>query len=237
MKLRILIIAILTLLLNACATIPKETVDLSKVLGNDLVVLHNSHRNMVGIYYDKITDDINTFIDDVYAPFVIHYVLKAELEKYGNGEESLYGTIETAGKTEGKAEADNALNMMTEFIEDANYQINKKRTELVNPIIKQKRELLNSIDQSYENAIYANSTITGYLESIRKVKESQQEALRLIGLEGKDEDLDNILLQASDIVNTAIEKGKEIDIKSDDAFDKINELSNQIKNITNQKNK
>ena len=237
MRLKIPILAIMTLLLNACATIPKETVDLSKVLGNDLVVLHNSHRNMVGIYYYKITNDINTFVDDVYAPFIIHYVLKAELAKYSNGQESLYGIIEMAGKTSGQTEAENALNVMTEFIEDANYQIEKKRAELLNPIVKQKREIVNSIDQSYENAIYANSTITGYLESIRKVKESQQETLELIGLEGKDEDLDKILLQVSDIVNTAIEIGKEIDVKSEDALDKINEISNQIKNITNQKNK
>lgn len=234
MKLKIFAATIAALILSSCASIPKETVQLSKVLGNDLAILHNSHRKMVELYYDKIINDINTFISDVYSPFVIHYALKAELVKYNKKEESLYGTIEIAGKTEGKPETENALSIMTEFIEDANNQIEKKRNELLAPIIKQKKEILDNIDKSYENAIYANSTITGYLESIRKVKESQQEALSLIGLQGKDEELDRALLQVSEIVNSAIKKGKEIDIKSDDALVKIEEISNQIKKITNQ---
>lgn len=233
MKNKFISLIILFSILSSCVSIPKETVQLSKVLGNDLIILHDSHRNMVELYYDKIETDINSFIDDVYSPFIIHYVLKAELENYTNGEPSLYGTIETAGKTEGKIEADNALNTMTEFLEDANKQINSKRDELLLPILKQKKEIIANINKSYENAIYANSTITGYLESIRKVKESQQEALSFIGLEGTDEALNNALLQASEIVNTAVNKGKEIDVKSDEALDQIKEITDQIKKITN----
>ena len=121
---------------------------------------------------------------------------------------------------------------MTEFLEDANNQINKKKKELLDPIRRQKREMIRSIDKSYQNSLYANTTITGYLVSARKVKESQQKALEIIGLEGKDEELNKVLLKTSEIVKSAITKGKEIDIKSDAAFSKINEISNQIKTIT-----
>jgi len=92
--------------------------------------------------------------------------------------------------------------------------------------------MIRSIDKSYQNSLYANTTITGYLVSARKVKESQQKALEIIGLEGKDEELNKVLLKTSEIVKSAITKGKEIDIKSDAAFSKINEISNQIKTIT-----
>ncbi len=235
MKLKIIISLIVVAIISSCASIPKETVELSRVLGNDLKVLHNSHKTMVELYYNEIINDINVFIDDVYSPFIIHYVLKAELAKYNKQEESIYGIIEDAGRIGGKTETDNALNIMTEFLEDANAQVEKKRKELVNPIIKQKNSILTKINDSYENTIYANSTITGYLESIRKVKESQQEALSIIGLEGKDEELNKILLQASELTKSAISKGKEIDIKSDDAYSQIEEISNQIKSITNKK--
>jgi len=235
MKFKIIISLIVIAILSSCASIPKETVELSKVLGNDIRVLHNSHKTMVELYYNEIINDINAFVDDVYSPFIIHYVLKAELAKYKKQEESIYGTIEDAGRIGGKTETDNALNIMTEFLEDANAQVEKKRKELLNPIIKQKNHILTQINDSYENTIYANSTITGYLESIRKVKESQQEALSIIGLEGKDEELNEILLQVSELTKSAITKGKEIDIKSDDAYSKIEEISNQIKSITDKK--
>jgi len=235
MKPKAIIVIISLLALCSCASIPKETVELSKAIGEDLAVLQNSHQMMVELYYDKIINDINEFIDEVYSPFIIHYVLKSELSKYKNGEQSLYGTIETAGITGGKDEAENALSMMTEFIEDANYQIEKKRDELLNPILKQKKEIIGAINKSYENAIYANSTITGYLESIRKVKESQQEALSIIGLKGKDEELNETLLKASEIINSALTESKKIDVKSEDALKKLEEISGQIKSITNKK--
>ncbi|WP_439182628.1 hypothetical protein [Carboxylicivirga taeanensis] len=233
MQLKFLAAIIIISLLSSCASIPKETVELSKVLGSDIQTLQRSHESMIDLYYNKIITDVNRFIDDVYAPFIIHYVLKKEMENYSNQQASIYGTIEAAGKTGGKTETDEALNVMTEFLEDANYQIEKKRTELLTPITQQKKELIARIKASYANAIYANLTITSYLESIRKVKEAQQEALSLAGLDGAEAELNSILLQTSDIVETAINKGKEIDIKSKEALQKIEEITKQIKTITN----
>lgn len=232
MKLKIITSILILLILGSCASIPKETVILSQTLGKDLAVLHKSHKSVVELYYEKITDDITNFIDDVYAPFVIHYVLKVELENHQKGKPSLYGAIESAGKTGGKSETEEALNVMMEFQEDAKNQIEEKRSELLNPILEQKRGFIAEIDSSYKNVIYANATITGYLESIRKVKEAQQEALSIVGLEGKETSINEALLKVSKLVKTAVKKGKEIDIKSDEAYDKIEEISNQIKQLT-----
>lgn len=232
-KLKTLILIVSVSMLGSCASIPKETVVLSKTLGKDLTILHKSHQGIIELYYDKIINEINNFIDDVYAPFVIHYVLKIELENHQKGKPSLYGSIENAGKSGGKYETEEAINVMMEFQEDAKNQIEEKRNELLNPILEQKRSLVVKIDNSYKNVVYANATITGYLESIRKVKEAQQEALSMLGLEGKDASINEALLKVSKLVNTAVEKGKEIDIKSDEAYNKIEEISNQIKQLTN----
>ena len=121
---------------------------------------------------------------------------------------------------------------MMEFQEDAKNQIEEKRSELLNPILEQKRGFIAEIDSSYKNVIYANATLTGYLESIRKVKKAQQEALSIVGLEGKETSINEALLKVSKLVKTAVKKGKEIDVKSDEAYDKIEEISNQIKQLT-----
>jgi hypothetical protein len=94
------------------------------------------------------------------------------LDKYKNGEASLYSIIETTGKVNGKNETEEALSVMLEFQEAANSQITAKRNELLKPVLEQEREVLNAIDLSYKNTMYANSTLTAYLTSLYRVKES-----------------------------------------------------------------
>ena len=211
----------------------KETVTLSKTIGSDLQILHDSHRNMVQLYYNGIKLNINTFIDDVYAPFIIHHVLEVELNKHKRGESSIYGIIENAGKKGGKDETEEALNVMLEFQEAANQQINAKKAELLSPILQQEREILSAIDQSYQNTIYANTTLTTYLVSVRKVKESQNEALSFVGLNGLDTTVTNQLVELSGFIDMILEKGEKINIKSDEAQQQIEDIVNKIKELTN----
>ena len=226
---KILVVIFSALLLVSCASIPKETVTLSKTIGSDLQILHDSHRNMVQLYYNGIKLNINTFIDDVYAPFIIHHVLEVELNKHKRGESSIYGIIENAGKKGGK----DALNVMLEFQEAANQQINAKKAELLSPILQQEREILSAIDQSYQNTIYANTTLTTYLVSVRKVKESQNEALSFVGLNGLDTTVTNQLVELSGFIDMILEKGEKINIKSDEAQQQIEDIVNKIKELTN----
>lgn len=80
---------------------------------------------MITIHFTQIKNDVTSFIDDVYAPFVIHYVLSKELAAYKEGKPSLYGTIELAGEQEGKEIAENAVTEMYNFQDAARRQIEK----------------------------------------------------------------------------------------------------------------
>lgn len=229
------LIATIFFLLAACVSIPKETVTLSQTLANDLVILHNAHRNIAQIYFKKIKDNINSFVDETYAPFVIQHVLTSELQAYQSGKPSLYGTIEGAGKKEGTPATKVAVKEMSDFQSAAYKQIEKKRNELLSPVMAQEAEVIKAVNQSYEHAIYANSTITGYLLSIRKVKEAQQEALSKLGISGADTIISNTLTKVSEQISEAVKKGKEIDIYSTNAGEQLDEISNQIKEITRNK--
>ena len=234
---KLIILFTISVSLLSCVSIPKETIELSQTLGSDLRVLQTSHRNAVSIYYQKIKDNIDIFIKDVYAPFIINYVLKKELVTYNSGgQESIFKALNDAAKNNNAAMTEKATKEMQDFLEAANRQIQKKKAELMNPIISQETALLLKIDQSYQNAMYANSTITAYLKSIRKVKETQQEALSMIGLKGADSIVTSKLLLLSDGVKEAIQKGKEIDTKSDDALNKIKEITDKIKELTKKNN-
>jgi hypothetical protein len=235
MKIRIIALLATLLTVTGCVTVPKETITLSQTLGNDLKVLHTAHLNIVNIHFVKIKEDINSFVDEVYAPYVIQFVLKSELANYKTGKPSLYGTIESTKQQEGTTASNNALNEMLDFQTAARKQIESKRDELLSPILKQEAEITQAINQSYENAIYANSTITAYLQSIRKVKDAQQEALAIIDLKGADTLMTNSLVNLSEQVSKAVKAGKEIDIQGADAYNKLSEITDKIKEITSKK--
>lgn len=226
---------IIILVFTSCITVPKETVTISKTIGSDLVVLENSHKKIVQLYYSKLKTSINTFIDDTYAPYVINYVLKKQLAKYQQNQPSLYTSLMDAAKTVNKDTIQLALDDMSQFQQAAYAQISKKRKELMDPIVAQETELTNVISQSYSNTIYANTTLTAYLQSIRKVKETQQEALSKIGLKNVDSLITTKLVDLSNILDKAIQKGKEIDVKGDKAKDQIEDVINKIKELTNKK--
>lgn len=230
---RVLILWVATCWLTACVSIPQETITLSKTLGQDLTVLQNTHRALVNLYYQKIEDDINRFINDTYAPFVIHYVLNQQLTAYQAGDTaSIYAVIEQAGKTNSKSSALAALNDMTDFQEAAWKQINKKRMDLITPIDLQKDSVVRAIDQAYAQALQANNAITTYLQSVRNVKDTQAEALSMIGLKGAGDKTIQTLVNVSNTVAEAVQKAEDIDVKTDEAEKQIENITAQIKKAT-----
>ena len=237
MKSRIVITLAIICLLNSCVSVPKETVQLSRIIGTDLTVLQNSHTTMVELFYNEIINNINAFIEEVYVPFIINYVLKGELKNYKNNiSPSIFGVINKAANDgAGKAETGEVLVEMSNILKAANTRIEKKRNELLDPIQKQKDAMLRNINTSYENTRRANSSVTNYLQSVLSLKESQREILSIVGLKGMDEALNNTLLKVSEVTKSLLIEGKEIDIESDDAFDKIKKIAAKIKSITNKK--
>ncbi|QMU66112.1 MAG: hypothetical protein GKR88_18765 [Flavobacteriaceae bacterium] len=232
MKIKTLEILIFSIILTSCVSIPEETVILSQTVGKDIKELHNSHRNMVQLYYKKIKDNINVFIDEVYSPYIINNVLNAELQSYKIEEPSLYKAIEDGGKLTTPEATQEAVAYMQDVLDIVASQIAEKREDLLFPVEKQERELLNKINQSYENVLLANASITNYLKSIRKLKETQQEVLSKVGLSGADTAVINTLMNLSEKVNNAVKTGKRIDVESSKALEEIEKVTKQIKQLT-----
>lgn len=231
------VLALFTILISySCASVPPQTVSLSKTVGDDLVVLQQSHQNITKLYFDRIKTSINNFIDDVYKPYILNFVLKNQLEQYQQGNPSLFTSLNDAAKSINKEASDSALKDMTDFLSAANAQINSKRQELLGPIEQQETQVLASINQSYSNIIYANSTLTGYLESLQKIKATQNEAMSLItGVKDTDKIVRDKLLGLSNLVNTAIDKGKNIDSQVGNVQSQMEDFIKKIKELTNKK--
>ncbi len=84
------------------------------------------------------------FIDDVYAPFIIHHVLEIELNKHKRGESSIYGIIENAGEKGGKDETEEAFECYVGISRGSKSTDKCEKNELLSPILQQEREVLSN---------------------------------------------------------------------------------------------
>ena len=216
----------------SCASIPKESVELSKTIGGDIVEFHRAHRATIKLLYQKMKDDINDFVDTKYTPYIINYVLKDEWSRYRKGQDSLYTVIENAGKSEGDKQAKEALDVMQEFIEAANIQISKYRKELISPVLEKEEETLKKIDESYQNFINANKTLTAYLDSLYQLHKSKQKMLSWLGLSEFDNFITpDIIAKANQTISEAIKGVNVVDVEYDNLQDTFNDVKSKIEEI------
>lgn len=209
---------IIVFLLSACAQVPKESVELSTTVGRDIAEVHRSHKALAEILYDRIKKDVNRFVDDVYSPYQIREQLRADYDDFkSGGEDSLFAVINKAVKQPDDNQAQkNTLQYMQVFLEVVRGDIESFRKELLNPVIKQEKELLSAIDRSYNQIHYANSIVTGHLASIVKVHDAQDEVLKEFGAEGLRKEVGTTLAETSRTVSEITDQAKKLDVKMAD---------------------
>lgn len=214
---------IIVFLLSACAQVPKESVELSTTVGRDIAEMHRSHKALAIIIYDRIKKDVNRFVDDVYSPYQIREQLRADYDDFkSGGEDSLFAVINKAVKQpdDNQAQKDTLPYMQT-FLEVVRGDIESFRKELLDPVLKQEKELLSAIDRSYNQIHYANSIVTGHLASIVKVHDAQDEVLKEFGAEGLRKEIGTTLAETSRKVSEITNQAEKLDVKMADMEDKI----------------
>jgi hypothetical protein len=170
------VVAVLLFVLSGCAQVPKESVELSVTVGRDLAEIHKAHRELVILFYERIENDINDFIDDVYTP----YQIQKTLEEHGN---LLSSVIREAGRPDPSGEAqEKVIAFLRVYLEEVRNEVETYRRQKLDPIENQKSSLLAKIDESYERIHYANSIVTGHLASVVKVHDTQNEILAELDL-------------------------------------------------------
>ena len=189
MKIKLIFSLFFAALLISCASVPKESVDLSATVGRDLVVAHKAHRHLAEILFDRMKSDINRFIDDVYAPHQISAVMVRQKELADSTNpalrnKSLLLAINKAFSEEGSPELQRKVLLgMEKMVLAIQKDIENTRSELLDPIQAQENEAIDSIDRAYNQLQYANAVVTGHLASIKKVHDAQSEIMAEIGIE------------------------------------------------------
>jgi hypothetical protein len=177
---KILVFALLiapVILTSGCASVPKESVELSYALGEDLESLHQSYKILITGYFDYLRSDVNSAVDRVFFPAYINDFVKT-------------GELIEHAKNENHALVEAWARIAVETVD-------RERIDRIEPINQAERELLFSVNEAFDKAVRANSTITAHLNSIRKVDEVQDKFLESLELKDVRDRIHLALAEAS----------------------------------------
>lgn len=206
--LKFIIIIVMMLGFISCATVPREVVDLSHTLGQDLSAIQTSYRQLIETYFESLRKQAEDFIQSEWAPVY----LKKFIEK-----------SELAANIQALPPGD-TLKYLQVWTNKAMERIQNKKNELLSPINDDEKKLLEEVDVSFARLINANSVITAHLNSIRKVKELEDKALSGLGLKDLRDRIQDVGVKASKKLQKAIDAIK----SSEDTVDLLDKTKKEI---------
>lgn len=189
MRAKCVSLGLCVLIFASCAQVPKESIELSATIGRDIAVTHKAHIELATLFFKRMKQDVNRFVDGTYAPYQIKKAMERQKQLADSNDpkekkKSLLLAINAAFKPEASEKLQSAvLKGMGSLVTKIRNDVEKMRGELLNPLIEQEEQVLGSINRAYQQMHYANSIVTGHLSSIVKVHEAQSDLLAKFGVE------------------------------------------------------
>ena len=163
--------------MGGCASVPKESVELSYIIGEDIQALHHSYNTLIRRYFDSLRRQINQTIDHVFIPAYINdFVKTGQLVKHAKDERT---------------------DLVEAWARMAVETIDKERLTRLTPINEAEMTLMENVNEAFNKVISANAMVTSHLNSIHELKEAQDEILESFELKDLRDDINNALADAS----------------------------------------
>ncbi len=174
------------LLTSACASVPKETVQLSYSIGQDIEQLHAGYSQAVRVSFGQMRQRGLTVIDEVWAPTYLNdFIENGRLLEFAR-----------EGQTE----------RVAFWARTAVSSIDEKRRAFIDSLAIREATLLARIDSAFGRVIRANAAVTANLNSVLKVDDVQTDVLNAAGLEGIRASLNDGLVAASTWADSATDE-------------------------------
>lgn len=202
--------------LLACASTPKQTVELSATVGRDIEAVHVAHVALARKLFDRMEADVNAFVDGTYRP----YSISRNIQKFA--------LIE---KISHPPESTDPLDVMGIFVETITRDIEDYRGQLLSPIRAQREKVLGTPEQAYRQIQDGQSIITGHLASIVAVQDAQDQLLAKAGFAGLRQQIVDTTAAASDQIADLTRKGEFVRGQEDEIAKRIQGLKKATASI------
>jgi len=185
-----IILIAFSMLFYGCATVPKETVELSYAIGQDLDAVHASYTNLIHQHFENLRNQTTDFLEKRWTPtYLGNFIKRGKLISLAQDPDPV-----------------KAFDGVSTWAEIALKTIENKKKELISPINADEQNILQSVDDAFARITRANAAITAQLNSIRKVQEVQDDALKALNLKDLRDQINSQLISASNKSVSAIEQ-------------------------------
>ena len=233
MTFRILLFLIPVSLLAGCASVPQSSVVLSNSIADDITSMQKAHKAFTNYYFDNLEQQANDLIDRKYRPSLIRQVIEQDVAVFKDPRrknQSLFNAIQEAfvdnrGLTPEELELaqSNAMQGMKIFYTKIDRKVELERSKLIDPLQRQRQDLLAKIDANYINILRKNAAVTALLNSVIEVHETQQQLYTAAGGEG------NLRDEVSSKLVSLADKVEKIQGSVDEGTSKVADVEKAIK--------
>lgn len=197
---------------TSCASVPPEAVELSYIVGQDLVSLQNSYDLLIEERFADYRAQRVAYLEDVWTPaFVAEWIEDGRLIDTARGvvvyDESQNQFLPpTPGR-----EQQQLLATIYSWSDAAIAEIADKRASLLDPLDRDERQVRREARAAFDRLIQANAVITAHLNSVREVQDLQLRAQDALGIRDVVETLNNRLISISDRAVQGLEEIRKAD--------------------------
>ena len=169
--------------MTACASVPKETVALSRTVGQDVVQLQSGYRETIRFSFDQMRQAGLSVIDNVWTPVYLRsFVTRGQLVEAAKDEQT--EKIEYWARAAIKA-------------------IDDQRKKFLDPLQEREDALVAEVDAAFDRVINANAAVTANLNSVLKVQNLQDQVLDAAGVSGIRDTINGAIVSTSNWAATA----------------------------------
>jgi len=213
---RFIFIILLIVVLGGCATIPKETIELSYVMEEDIVALKTSYILLVNTHFDLLEKIRIEYLEEKWIPvFIADWINDGRLIDIASGKVIWSNEHNDFIRPDKGMEMQGLLTSTTSWSIAAIEQIEEKRKELITPLEDKRKELLSIVENGFDRLLRGNIAITAHLSSIQKVKEFQNKTFDSLKIGDLQEELNKQLL----VISRYADQGLDAIKKADGFFD------------------
>lgn len=201
------------LALGGCASIPPEAPELSAQLGSRISSLESAHIRLLQEFFLEKRRKVDNFIQEVWVP-----VFAKEL--FGDPR------IDTVWKQVVQSQdPKDRLKFITLVGPKLQEKINRKRTELIQPLDELEMTIKNKLKSEYDQTRAINNTLTAFLQSASKVEENRKRYLDMIGIH--DKGVDKFINDTDQAVSELVDAAQNIEGRAKN----VENYRNKIKEI------
>lgn len=163
----------LLLILIGCVHVPKEAPQLSLELAGRMQAVKAAHLQSVRLYMAAKRAELDAFIAREWLPLFAKNTFEAP---------AVQRVYEQACRSNAAADR---LDLFVGLGTRLQAQLNQKRTELMQPLDAFETELVRSIEESYNEMLAMNATLTGLLRAHAETTAAQNDILQTLKVDDK----------------------------------------------------